>query len=42
MLMVKTGGGHQQLLEFLEHKGYFHGSAYAEEVWKNMLIISNL
>lgn len=27
-LMVKTGGGHQQLLEFLEQRGYFHGSSY--------------
>lgn len=27
-LMVKTGGGHQQLLEFLEQRGYFYGSTY--------------
>jgi len=30
-LMVQRGGGYQQLLEFMEHKGYFYGSSYEDE-----------
>lgn len=29
-LMVQTGGGYKQLLEYLEQRGYFYGSHYAE------------
>lgn len=30
-LMVQTGGGYLDILEFLEHKGYFYGSKYFDE-----------
>ena len=30
MLMVQTGGGHKNILDFLEHKGFFYGSPYTE------------
>lgn len=29
-LMVQTGGGHKNILDFLDHKGFFYGSPYTE------------